>query len=449
MAIGVVVIGAQTAGLSAAAQVRRKSPALPVTILDRGLFAGTPTCGLPWLLDGPRNASALARSPEALAEKYRFDIRLGLEAVGVEMARREVRCRRPDGREEAIPYLRLVIASGARSWVPPQVATGPRDRIFTLREAGDAAALGECLTARKPGSVAVLGAGLLGLEMVDVLRRRGLSVLLVEQAGQVLPGLAAPLAEQLAGLLAGEGVEVRLGTTVRAVRPGSGGLVLDLSDGTEVPAELLLCATGIRPNTEVFRELPLRFTPNGHLEVNHRMETGLDGIYAAGDCAAVPHLLHGRPMPGHSAVTAALTGRVAGENAAGFHAETPGILGAWSLKVFAAEAAAVGLTAAEAAAAGWPAVNIEVTVPTRPAYLSGPGPMRLSGTFRTDTGALLGCQVLGGEGAASSIQPVAALLRQRTDPESILQLEFPYTPPVGPLWHPLQQLARVAQKLIR
>ena len=122
MAIGVVVIGAQTAGLSAAAQARRKSPSLPVTVLDWGRFAGTPTCGLPWLLDISRDDDTLARPPEALAGKYGFALRLGWEVVGVDWARREVRCRRDNGHEEAVPFLRLVIATGASTKQLPSSA---------------------------------------------------------------------------------------------------------------------------------------------------------------------------------------------------------------------------------------------------------------------------------------------------------------------------------------
>ena len=160
-----------------------------------------------------------------------------------------------------------------------------------------------------------------------------------------------------------------------------------------------------------------------------------------------PHLLHGGLAAAHSAVVAARTGRVAGVNAAGFHAEIPGILGAWCLKVFDREVASVGLTADDAPA-GWPVVCVEVTVHARPPYMSGPGPMRLAGFFRTDTSALVGCQLVGGEGAAAALQPVPLLLHHRCGPGEILQTEFPYTPPLGPLWHPLQQLARVAEKTL-
>lgn len=80
--------------------------------------------------------------------------------------------------------------------------------------------------------------------------------------------------------------------------------------------------------------------------------------------------------------------------------------------------------------------------------MSGPGPSRLAGFFRTDTRALVGCQLIGGEGAAAALQPVPLLLQHRCGPDEILQAEFPYTPPLGPLWHPLQQLARVAEKML-
>jgi NADPH-dependent 2,4-dienoyl-CoA reductase/sulfur reductase-like enzyme len=448
MTAGLVVIGAQTAGLAAATQARRMNPALPVTLVDRDAWPATATCGLPWLVAAGPDASLVLHSPEELARKYRFTMLLEHEATGIQLARREVICRRPDGRTVSVPFTRLVIATGARPYVPTEIQAGPRDRIFTLRGVAEARALQIFLATQRPRRAAILGAGPLGLEMADLFRRQGLTVILLERTDQVLPGLVPSLAGFLQQSLMDRGMECRLRTTVREVQPSGSGIALGLCDGTELSADLLFCAVGIRPNTEIFQELPFRFEAGGHLSVNLRMETALDSIYAAGDCAAAPHRLHGRPAAGNSAVAAALAGRVAGENAAGRHAESSGVLGAWSLEVLEHEVAAVGLNPAEASAAGWPAVGVEIEVPARPVYMPGPGPMRLAGCVRADTRTLVGCQVVGGPGAAAALQPLPLLLGHPLTLEEILSLEFPYTPPLGPLWHPLQQLAAVARKTI-
>ena len=446
MEAGLVVIGAQTAGLAAATEARRRNTSLPVTVVDRGRHPAVATCGLPWLFRGD-SAAMVLHPPEELARRYRLDLRMDHDVIGLDFARRLVRCRRADGTLQEIPFRRLVIATGARPRVPPEILAGPASNTFTLRGVTDAEALREFLASRNPRRAAILGAGQLGLEMADAFRRLGLEVTLLEQADQPLPGVIPPLAEALRQVLAAQTVDFRPRTRVLAVRPAGAGIALELNDGSRLESDLLFCATGIRPNTEIFREHSFRFDAEGHLAVDLRLETPLDGVYAAGDCAAAPHLLHGGLAAAHSAVVAARTGRVAGVNAAGYHAEIPGILGAWCLKVFGREIASAGVTADDAPA-GWPVACVEVSVPARPPYMSGPGPSRLAGFFRTDTRTLVGCQLIGGEGAAAALQPVPLLLQHRCGPGEILQTEFPYTPPLGPLWHPLQQLARVAEKTL-
>ena len=446
MEAGLVVIGAQTAGLAAATEARRRNPALPITVVDRVCRPAVATCGLPWLFRGDSAAMAL-HPPDELARRYRLELRMGHDVTGIDFPRRIIQCRHADGSSQAIPFLRLVIATGARPRIPPEVRDGPSSHVFTLRGVAEAEALRAFLSTGNRRRAAILGAGQLGLEMADAFRRIGLEVVLLEQADQPLPGMALSLAEGLRPVLAGASIDFRPRTTVRLVRPAGEGITLELSDGSLLPADLLFCATGILPNTEVFRELPFRFDPEGRVLVNLRLETHLDGVYAAGDCAAVPHLLHGGPTAAQSAVAATRTGRVAGVNAAGFHDEIPGILGSWCLKVFDREIASAGLTAADAPA-GWPVACVEVTVHPRPPYMGGPGPMRLAGFFRTDSRALIGCQLVGGEGAAAALQPVPLFLKDRCGPREILQTEFPYTPPLSPLWHPLQQLAKVAEKTL-
>lgn len=446
MEAGLVVIGAQTAGLAAAAEARRRNAAMPITVVDRARQPAAATCGLPWLFRKDSAAMCL-HSQEELARRYRLDLRMEHDVTGIDLSRRRIHCRCADGSSQSIPFHRLVVATGARPRIPPEIREGPSSNTFTLRGVAEAEALREFLSSRNPRRAAVLGAGQLGLEMADAFRRIGLEVILLEQADQLLPGVVPALAKSLQEAVAGQSVDFRPRTAVRAIRPAGAGIVLELGDGRLLPADLLFCAAGIQPNTEWLRDHPFRFTADGHLAVNLQAETHLAGIYAAGDCAAAPHLLHGGLTPAHSAVVAARTGRVAGVNAAGFHAEIPGILGAWCLQAFNREIASVGLTPDDAPA-GWPVVCIEVDVPPRPPYMAGPGPMRLAGFFRTDTRALVGCQVIGGEGAAAALQPVPLLLQHRCGPGEILQTEFPYTPPLGPLWHPLQQLARVAEKTL-
>jgi len=224
------VIGAQTAGLAAATEARRRNPSLAGHRGGPGRHPAVATCGLPWLFRGD-SAAMVLHPPEELARRYRLDLRMDHEVIGLDFARRLVRCRRADGTLQEIPFRRLVIATGARPRVPPEILAGPASNTFTLRGVTDAEA---SANSSPPGIPAARPSWErpAGLEMADAFRRLGLEVTLLEQADQPLPGVIPPLAEALRQVLAAQAVDFRPRTRVLAVRPAGAGIALELNDGS-------------------------------------------------------------------------------------------------------------------------------------------------------------------------------------------------------------------------
>ena len=221
--------------------------------------------------------------PEAWYGEQGVRLELGTSAVGLDPATRTVtvmRAGRPGGR---LRYGRLVIATGAR----PRSLAGlaPGGRLHELRTREDAGSLREALAARG-GRLAVIGAGLIGMEVASAARARGLEVTLLEAGATPLErALPASLGRWIAELHRSQGVEVRLGRTVARAVPGPAAVRLSLDDGSRIEAQTVLVAAGSSPATEWLAGSGLGA---GMIQVDAAGRTALPGVFAAGDAASFP-----------------------------------------------------------------------------------------------------------------------------------------------------------------
>ena len=296
--MALVVIGGVAAGLSAAARARRISPHLEIVVLEKGPVISLGACGLPYFVEGRvRQASDLiVYTPEYFRKQRNIDVRTGSRVVTVSHPRREVTLESG----ERVRYEHLVIATGAR-YDTCAIASLP-EHVFTLHTLDDATRLRAFIRDKHPRHAAVIGAGYIGLEAADALRRNGLRVTVLERSQQLLLRDDAWWTGLVRHQLNQYGVELRCGVDVRA---------------TDFPADVVVFAAGFRPNVELAAEAGIEIGRTGAIRTDDHMETSLRGVYAAGDCAEVGHLVTGRPTWIPLGTTANKTGRVAGANATG------------------------------------------------------------------------------------------------------------------------------------
>ena len=292
-----VVVGGVAGGMSFAARARRLAEDAQIVVLERDPYVSYANCGLPYYLGGDiadRDA-LLLHTPESLARSLALDVRTGHEVLAVSPARRQVRVRdRATGREYDESYDALVLSTGAAPRIPPVPGTDlPRVRV--LRTVPDADALRALLDGGARRAVLV-GAGFIGLEVAEALRHRGLDVTVIELASQVLPALDPELARSVELELRHAGVDVRLATSVAAVRDTGGGTVVELSDGSALPADLVLLAAGVRPETSLAAAAGLALSPRGALLVDEHLRTSDPSIYGVGDAIEAVDAVCGTPL---------------------------------------------------------------------------------------------------------------------------------------------------------
>ncbi len=431
--MALVVIGGVAAGLSAAARARRIDPGLDIVVLEKGPVVSYGACGLPYLVEGRvREARQLiVYTPEYFRKERNIEVRTGARVVSIAHSRREVALESG----ARVHYDHLVIAAGARCDTVG-IAGAAQPHVFTLHTLDDAERLRRFLREKHPRRAVVIGAGYIGVEAADALRRNGLRVTVLERSENVLLRDDQRFTEAVCRQLERHGVEVRCGVNVGAIEPDR---------VADVACHLVVVSAGFKPNVEIAAEAGVELGRTGAIRADDRMETNLHGVYAAGDCAEVVHLVTGRPTWIPLATTANKTGRVAGANAAGSRERFAGVVGTSIVGIFGMGFAATGLSVAQARAEGFSPLAARIEAPLRPRYFPSARTIVELVADRA-TRRLIGGSVIGEEGAAGRINVIAAALQSRLRVDDFEQLDLAYSPPFAPVWDPL---LIAAQQLIK
>ena len=453
-----VMIGGSDAGISAALRAREFDPGADVTVVLEDAYPNFSICGIPYYLSGEvahwRN---LAHRSIADLEAAGVWLRLDTTARGIDVPGRKLLVTSSDGGEELLGYDKLVVGTGAVPVRPPITglagadALGPDHGVHLLHSMGDTFAVMRTLEQAAPASAVIVGAGYIGLEMADALTVRGLAVTQMEQLAEVLPTVDPQLGALVHAELAGHGVEVLTGTTVRAVSkapPGQAGRLAVqaiAADGSTVAraADMVLVVVGVRPETTLAADAGAALGIRGAIVVDRGMRTGLPEVYAARDCVITHHRLLGvtyLPL----GTTAHKQGRVAGENALGGNREFAGSLGTQVVKIFDQAAARTGLRGHEAAAAGFDPVTVEYQADDHKAYYPGSHRITMRITGDRATGRLLGMQLFGHKNAeiAKRIDIAATAIYNNMTVDTVSDLDLSYTPPLGSPWDAVQMGAQ-------
>lgn len=440
-----VVIGAGAAGMSAASAARRHDPDLEIVVLESGHDVAYGLCGLPYYVSGEVDSAGelFAHPLEVFRERRRIDVRTDAEVVSLDARRHRLRYRQ-GGQEQSLSYHRVVVASGGAPVVPdlPGLHADLPDGVSTVRTLEGAVQLRSLLDAGRIGRALVVGGGYVGLEMVEALHARGVSVTVVEMAAQVMANLDEPLAALVDKELRRHQVDLRLGTGLERVYRDLDGLHAVVG-GDLLTVDAVILAVGVRAGSSAAAGAGARTGPGGAVLVDDHMRTGLADVYACGDCTAVQHLVLGRPAFVPLGPAANKTGRVAGTVAAGGEARFRGVVGTAVVKVFDLTVATTGLTAAQADSEGLAPVATDVVGRSRAKYYPGSEPVTVR-LVHGEGGRLLGAQMLGTDGVAKRIDVVATALQAGLDVDDLMDLDLSYAPPYAPVYEPLLLAAQRA-----
>lgn len=433
-----VIVGGVAAGMSAATRLRRLDESAEIIVLERGSDVSFANCGLPYHLGGvieQRDALVL-QTPNALAARFRLDVRVDTEVLAIDRAAREVAVRGPEG-ESRIRYDHLVLATGAAP-VRPGI---PGDELaLPLRDLADL----DILTAAVDAGVAravVLGAGYIGLEVVENLVHRGVAVTLVQRGEQVLTALDPEMTAPVAARLVENGVEVRLGVEPTAIDPDG----VDLSDGSRVDAQLVIAALGVRPESDLAVAAGLPIGPSGAVVVDDQQRTADPAIFAVGDVAEKSDPVLDRERPLALAGPANRHGRLVADVIAGREVHAAPSRGVAIVSVFGLAAAIVGASEKALREAGRTHRVIHSHPTHHAAYYPGARQIALKLLVDPATDAILGAQAVGVEGADRRIDVIATAMAGGITASGLADLELAYAPQFGSAKDPVNMLGFIAE----
>lgn len=427
MASKYVIIGGVAGGASAAARLRRLDEASHIVLFEKGPYVSFSNCSLPYYLNRlvPESGSLVLMNPERFRKQYNIDARTEQEVTAINRQRRTVSVRNlRTGETYEEPYEKLVLAPGGTPVLPRSIGGLDGPNVFTLHTVPDVVKLDAWLRGRKVRRVVIAGGGFIGCEAAECLREAGFDVTIIEAADQILAPYDFDLVQMLHKELLNHGVQLILQDGVQAITETE---VL-LQSGRKVPAEAVIMAIGVKPDTRLAQAAGLIIGTTGGIKVDGNFRTNDPDIYAAGDAIEVLNRLNHRPMRLALAWPAQMEARAAADAICGISHERKGFLGSSVVKVFGLYAARTGLNEKEAAAAGFDWDYAYVIPLDKVGVLPGARPIHLKVLFEKGTGRLLGAQSVGAEGAVRRIHVLAALLGMNGTLSDLRDAELCYAP---------------------
>ncbi len=434
-----VIIGADAAGNSAAGQIRRNDKEGSIAILERGGIISYGACGLPYTLSGeiPETEKLIHFTAESFGKKVHADVLTRYEVVSVDFSSQMLFVKSPKGDRE-IGYEKLLIATGASPVRLPFIDYSS-ERVFELKTVPDANRVLSFIETHQPRSAAILGAGYIGLEAAENLRMRGIEVTIFEVMERPMPRLSAEFGDEISRELSARGVTLHTNTPVESVRFEENAVQIT-AKGRMYAFDFLLSAPGVRPATSFLNPDSIAMR-QGAILVNAYGETSVPNVYAAGDCATVPHQITGESVWVPLGHTANKTGRIAGMNMSGSKVSFPGVLGTQLFKLFDKVIASTGLTAEEAEKAGHEIMKTNLVRPSKAGYYPGSGKVYLSMVADASSREILGVAMHGPLDSYGLIDSAAALISQNATVDEVAWLDMAYAPPFAPVWNALVSAA--------
>ena len=442
----VIIIGGIAAGMSAAAKFKRLSPNDDVVVYEKGDIVSFGACGLPYYVGGFFDDSneMIARTPEAFRESG-VEIHTKHEVTNVDFSNKKVTVKNLNTNEVLEEsYDKLMIASGARAIIPP-IKNIDLENVVTLKSMDDGNKLRELMSNEENKKIAIIGAGFIGLEAAEAAKHRGKEVTVIQLQDRVLQEVFdKDITDLLEEELRENGVNLLLSETVTELI-GDGKVSKVKTNKREIEADIVILATGVKPNTDFLNCDEIKMIRNGAIVVDKYGRTSVEDVYAAGDCATINSLITDREIYVPLATGANKLGRIVGENLAGQNNSFQGSMASSCIKVMDMEAARTGLSEKEVLNLGFNYKTKFITDMNQTSYYPGRERIYVKLIYDAHTRVILGGQVAGYKDAVQRCNVLAACIYAKMTTEQLGMLDLCYAPPFSRTWDVLNVAGNVSK----
>lgn len=427
----IVIVGGVAGGMSCAARARRLNENAELIVLEKGAHVSFANCGLPYYVGGEitEESALLVQTPASLKASLNLDVRPNHEVISLDATAQQVSVKTPAG-VETINYDALVLAPGA-SAVIPQIEGINSKRVRTLRSVDDAIELRQKIDQGAKKAV-VLGAGFIGLEAAEALNQQGLETSIVEYGPHVLGPLDDELAWWVSQEVSALGIQQHTGVSATSIHPGEDYDTVELSDGTKLQADLIVLATGVRPNTAIFADAGVA-TERGAIITDQHGRTNLKNIWAVGDATASIDPITGARRPVALAGPANRAGRLVADHIMQSQnaRPIPQPLGTAVVRIGQLTAAMTGANRSTLETANIDFTALHLHPNQHAGYFPGAKQIHLTVHMLNSDGTILGAQAVGEDGVEKRIDVLATAIRGGLKIQDLIDLDLSYAPPYG------------------
>ncbi|PKL67118.1 MAG: pyridine nucleotide-disulfide oxidoreductase [Methanobacteriales archaeon HGW-Methanobacteriales-1] len=433
----IVVIGGGAGGLSTASNIRKYDENAEITVITRDEHIAYSPCAIPYVLCGEVDCfeNIIMHEPEDYLERN-INVITQAEVVEVKEVENTIKYHIQEGKnvaEKVLEYDYLVIATGGSPFIPPMEGCY-LDGVFKIRTIKD----GQQIMgwAEKSKKAIVVGAGLIGLEIAFGLKNMGLDVTVTEMLPQIVPRSLDPdMAKIVQNYIEKKGINVILGTPIEKITGETQVEGAIFGDEVEIEADMVILATGVRPETTMAKMAGCNLG-RWAIEVNEKMQTSVQNIYAVGDCVEVYDAITGHNTQSPLGSTAVRQAKIAARNIVGIDAQFNPVLNSMVSQVGNLEFGAVGLTKTAALQNGIKVISGKSKALTKARYY--PGAKRIDVKMICDMkGRIIGCQIIAEERVAERVDTMSLAIAQEMTCSQLANTEFSYAPPVSMVIDPI------------
>jgi NADH oxidase (H2O2-forming) len=437
--VKIVVIGGGAAGLGAAGAAKGQDPSAQVVVYTEYEDVAYSPCGIPFVHG--REIESFEKLFLATKEQYvaqGIDVHYETTVESIDTRSKTIKVRG----EGEVGYDKLVLATGWNYDTPdiPGTELGGIYHVKNIR-----AAMEWDRRLDDVRSAVVVESGPIAMEMVSALRHRDIEVTLVDpgpwpMADVIDPDIVEPVRKDWEEA----GVSLKFGERVTAFH-GRDTLTHVSTSFGDVPAEIAVIGSHKVPNSELAQSAGIKLGSTGGVVVGPELRSSDPDVYAAGDCAEIPHGVSNVPLQGLSGSHAYAQGKTAGINAAGGSRTHNPVYVPWGMLAGTWMIGGVSFGETLATALGLPFVTGVANGITRARYYPGVKPITVKLLADPQTRRLIGAQMVGGEGIKERADFLGIVARTGITVDTLATMENVYSPAIGALNEPI---AVAAQALV-
>ena len=444
----VLIVGGVAGGASTAARLRRLDENLEIIMFERGEYVSFANCGLPYHIGGviQNRESLLIQTPESLKARFNLDVRVNSEVVGVNGKDKKVKVKTKNGEEYEESFDFLVLSPGAKP-IFPAIKGIENKKIFTLRNINDMDKIKSEIKNHNIKKATVVGGGYVGVETAENLKHLGIDTTLIEAAPHILAPFDSEISNILEYELVDNGINLLISEKVTEFQEDKDEVIIKLESGKSVVADMVILSIGVNPDTKFLQNSGINLGERGHILVNEKLETNIDGVYALGDSIIVKNYITNQDVAIPLAGPANRQGRIVAGNIVGRNEKYKGSLGTAIIKIFELTGASTGLNERSLKQLNIPYEKVYLHPNNHATYYPGATAISIKALYNKGNRQILGAQAVGISGVDKFIDVIAISIKFKATIDDLTELELAYAPPFLSAKSPANMLGFIGQNI--